>query len=128
MRKHRREGKNIIYVDETYGQQSHSVQSCWQSEEEPEVLTKIGTGQRLIIVQGGGHEGLVEDAFLIFKSGKKKWLLSQLNEFQIFFCKWLDAELLPKLESLIIIIMDNAKFHNVEIDKKLNTASPCSYI
>ena len=67
----RREGKNIIYVDETYVQQSHSVQSCWQSEEEPGVLTKIGTDQRLIIVHGGGHEGFVEDALLIFKSGQK---------------------------------------------------------
>jgi hypothetical protein len=32
-------------------------------------------------------------------------------------CKWLDAELLPKLESANIIIMDNAKYHNGEIDK-----------
>ena len=28
IRKHKREGKNIIYVDKTYVQQSHSVQSC----------------------------------------------------------------------------------------------------
>ena len=37
-------------------------------------------------------------------------------------CKWLDAELLPKLESPSVIIMSNAKYHNVEIDKKPNTA------
>ena len=48
IRKHRREGKNN--VNEMYVQQSCSVQSCWQSEEEPEVLTKRGTSQRLIIV------------------------------------------------------------------------------
>ena len=56
--------KNIIHVDKTYVQQSHSVQSCWQSEEEPGVLTKIGKGQRLILVHGGGQEGFVEDALL----------------------------------------------------------------
>ena len=39
-----------------YVQWSHSVQSCWQSEEEPWVLAKIGTGRRLIIVHGGGQE------------------------------------------------------------------------
>ena len=53
IRKHRREGKNIIYVHET-DQQPHSDQSCWQSEEEPGVLTKIGTDQILVIVYGGG--------------------------------------------------------------------------
>ena len=52
-------------------QQSHSVQSCWPSEEEPRVLTKIGTGRRLIIAHGGGQEVFVEDALLICKSGHK---------------------------------------------------------
>jgi hypothetical protein len=56
IKKHKRQGKNIIYVDEMYVQQSHSVQSCWKSEEEPGVLTKMGTGQRLIVVHGGGQE------------------------------------------------------------------------
>ena len=58
IRKHRREGKNIIHVDEIDVQHFLccsvlSVQSCWQSEEEPGVLTKIGTGQRLIVHCGG---------------------------------------------------------------------------
>ena len=34
------------------------------------------------------------------------------------FCKWLDAEMLPKLEYPSTIIMDNAKYHNVEIETK----------
>ena len=78
--KGREKKKNIIYVDETDVQQSHSFQSCWQSEEEPGVLIKIGTGQRLIL-HGGGQEGFVEDALLVFKSGKKvaiitdQWIL-----------------------------------------------------
>jgi hypothetical protein len=73
IRKHRREGKNIIYsyVDETCVQQSHSVQPCWQSEEEPGVLTKINTGQRHILVHGGGQEGFVEGPLLILMSGQK---------------------------------------------------------
>ena len=44
------------------------------------------------------------------------------------FCKWIDTKLRPKLESPIMIIMENAKYHNVEIDKKPNTASPHSCI
>jgi hypothetical protein len=54
-------------------QQFPSAQSCWQSEEEPGVLTKIGTGQRLVIVHDGGQEGFVKNTFSIFKSGQKKW-------------------------------------------------------
>ena len=36
----------MIYVEKIYVQHSHSVYTCWQSEKEPGVLTKIGTGQR----------------------------------------------------------------------------------
>ena len=41
----------------------------------------------------------------------------------------MDAELLPTLESpsTSIVIKDNAQHHNVEFDKKPNTASPRSY-
>ena len=66
-RMHRKERKNI-YVEETYVQHSHSVQSRGQSEKESEVLTKISTGQRL----SGGQEEIVYDALEIFKSGQKK--------------------------------------------------------
>ncbi|KAJ4437573.1 hypothetical protein ANN_17718 [Periplaneta americana] len=36
----------------------------------------------------------------------------------------MENELLPKLESPSVIVMDNAKYHNVEIDKRPTTATP----
>ena len=69
----------------------------------------------------------VEDALLVFRSGQKSGnYYSSIHSED--FCKWLDQELLPKLESLSIIILDNSKYHKVETDKKPNTASPRSYI
>ena len=44
------------------------------------------------------------------------------------YCKWLKNEVLPKLESPTVIVMDNAKYHSVEIDKKPNSTSTRSYI
>lgn len=127
IKKHRREGKNIVYVDETYVQQSHSVKSCWQSEQESGTLTKMGAGQRLIIVHGGGEEGFVDGALLIFKSGQKTGdYHSSMNSEN--YCKWLKNEILPKLESPSVIVMDNAKYHNVEIDKKPTSTSTRSCI
>ena len=43
----------MIYVEKIYVQHSHSVYTCWQSEKEPGVLTKIGIGQRLSLNQEG---------------------------------------------------------------------------
>ena len=107
----------MVYIDETYVQQSHLVTSCWQSEQELGVLTKIGAGQRLIILHGGGEEGFVPDALLISKSRQKSGdYHSSMNSEN--YWKWLEYELLPRLESPNIIVMDNAKYHNAEIDKK----------
>ncbi|KAJ4440513.1 hypothetical protein ANN_08654 [Periplaneta americana] len=123
IRKHRREGKYIVYVDETYIQESHSVKSCWQAEEELGILTKIGKGERLIVLHGGGEEGFVEGALLVFKSGQKHGdYHTSMNAEN--YCRWMENELLPKLESHRIIVMDNAKYHNVEIDKRPTTATP----
>ena len=46
-----------MYVDKTYVQHSRSIQSCWQFEKEPRVITKIDIGQTYYIVCSGDQEG-----------------------------------------------------------------------
>lgn len=112
----RREGWNIVYIDETYIQQAHMVGKCWQSEEEIGATSSIGAGQRLIIVHGGGEEGFVEGALLIFKSGQKTGDYHTSMNFDNFR-KWLESQLLPALSRPSVIIMDNARYHCNERDK-----------
>ena len=66
--------------------------------------------------------GFIEGALLIFKSGLKSGdYHSSMNSEN--YCKWLKMEVLPMLESPSVIVMDNAKYHNVELDKKPNTTT-----
>lgn len=120
--KYRRECKNIVYIDETYVQASHSVSSCWQSPEEVGITTKIGKGNRLIIVHGGGEAGFVNNALLIFKSSSTSGDYHSSMNFNNFG-KWLSEKLLPNLPNSSVIVMDNAKYHSVEKDKRPTSGS-----
>lgn len=120
IRKYRAEGWNVVYLDETYIQEGHSVAKCWQSGEEVGVLQNIGKGKGLIIVHAGGEQGLVDGAALIFKAGIKSGDYHESMNFNNF-CQWLKELLLIILESPSIIVMDNASYRSVQKDKKPTT-------
>lgn len=66
---YRREGRSIIYTDETYIHSSHVKNKGWYDESFKGIKKPISKGQRLIIVHAGGEKGFVKNALLIFKSG-----------------------------------------------------------
>ena len=61
IRKYRREKRDIVYLDKTYFHVSHTVRSCWQSQDEIGVTSAIGKGLRLIIAHAEGEAGFVEN-------------------------------------------------------------------
>lgn len=71
---YRKEGRNIIYTDETYIHSSHVQAKGWYDETSSGLKKPISKGQRLIIVHAGGEKGFVKNGLLIFKSGNCNFL------------------------------------------------------
>lgn len=117
IRKCRSEGLQIVYIDETYVNANHTTGKCWQSPEVIGVTKPIGKGDRLIIAHGGGENGFIRDSLLIFKAHQKTGDYHDSMNFENFY-KWLETQLLPNLDEPSVIVMDNAKYHCVEEDRK----------
>lgn len=122
MKQYRNEGRSIIFLDETYVNQCHAVNKCWQSNLKQGCLANTGKGPHLIVVHAGGRNGFVKGALLIFKSKTETGDYHggmDSDKFQ----KWMRQQLLPNLPSNSVIVLDNASYHSVQIDKKLTMAT-----
>lgn len=117
IKKYRREGKSIIFLDETYVNKNHVTQKCWQSDTEHGAMQNIGKGPRIVIVHAGSRNGFVPNALLMFKSHSKTGdYHGDMNATN--FRKWIDEKLLPNIPPNSVIVMDNAAYHSTQIDKK----------
>jgi len=102
-----------VYLDETYVNKNHSSQFTWYLEEDgPWVNKPSGKGPRLIIVHAITRDGWVNGAELIFTAKKRTGdYHGQMNWEN--FSKWFSSQLLPNIPANSLIIMDNARYHNV---------------
>lgn len=76
---YRKEGRNIVYTDETYLHSSHVQEKGWYDGSEKGFKKPVSKGRRLIILHAGGEQGFIKDGLLIFKSGNFKSLLLLVN-------------------------------------------------
>ena len=107
-----------IYLDETWINQNIAVEQCWTNKEGTiGPRTKSGKGGRFIIVHAGSSEGFVPGALLMFKSrvGNKGDYHDSMNSQT--FKKWFIEQLLPNIPARSLIIMDNAPYHNMQLNK-----------
>ena len=119
--------KLVVYLDETWIHPTYTVSKCWQSNGVEGVLKNNSAGQRWIIVHAGSEKGFVKGAFLIFKSKTKSGDYHDEMNFQNF-SKWVEEKLLPNLPSNCLIVLDNATYHSVQINKAPTLASRKSEI
>ena len=70
IREYRRAGRSIVYLDETWCNQHHTVAKAWQDGESAPKDAPSGKGKRLIILHAGSANGWIPDAELVFV-GKK---------------------------------------------------------
>ncbi|CAG9138604.1 unnamed protein product [Plutella xylostella] len=116
------DGKSIIFLDETYVNQNHATQKCWQSNTERGAMKNIGKGPRIIIVHAGSRNGFVHNALLMFKSHSKTGdYHGDMNATN--FRKWIDEKLTPNIPPNSVIVMDNAAYHSTQIEKKPTMSS-----
>ena len=118
----REEGRNIIFLDETWIDTSYTNKKVWQSDDVPGIYMPYNKGQRLIVNYAGGEKGFVPGAQEIFNpglaSGDYHGHMDGSN-----FEKWYNKKLLPNLPSNSIIVMDNASYHSVQTDRAPTTAT-----
>lgn len=102
-----------VYLDETYINKNHSCQFTWYLEEDgPWVNKPTGKGPRVIVVHAITVKGWVNNAQLIFDANKRTGdYHGQMNWDN--FSKWFETQLLPDIPENSLIILDNARYHNV---------------
>jgi len=105
-----------VYLDETYINKNHSSRFTWYLDEDgPWVNKPSGAGQRLILVHAITENGWVDGAELVFEAKKRTGdYHGQMNWEN--FSKWFLFQLVPNIEPGSIIILDNAKYHNVLVE------------
>lgn len=114
--KKRLEGKQIIYLDETYVHQNYKVKKSWQGPSTSGVTTNISSGKRHIIVHAGSEEGFVPGALLVFSTKSKSAdYHDDMNATN--FMKWFEEMLMPNLTKPSVIVMDNASYHVKQVNK-----------
>lgn len=102
-----------VYLDETFINKNHSIQFTWYLEEDgPWVNKPSGKGPRLIVVHAITADGWVNNAQLVFEADRRSGdYHGQMNWDN--FSRWFEKQLLPNIPSNSLIILDNAKYHNV---------------
>ena len=97
MRKHWAD-KHIVYLDETWVNQNHTVSKCWITENAGQatgVRVPTGKGGRLIVLHAGSKEGFVPGAALVFQAKNTGDYHDQMNAET--FEKWLAEQLIPNI-------------------------------
>lgn len=94
----------------------------WQDDSIKSVRKSQGyEGKRYIVLHAGHREGFVKNASLIF--GTKSKLADYHGDMNgDIFIKWVKEKLVPNLEEPSLIVMDNAPYHSVLIEKQPQTS------
>jgi len=102
-----------VYLDETYINKNHSCRFTWYLQKDGPLVNKpSGVGPRLILVHAITEDGWVDGAQLVFEAKKRTGdYHGQMNWDN--FSKWFENQLLPNIASKSIVILDNARYHNV---------------
>lgn len=111
----------IVWVDETWVNARHSRTIAWTDDSARGTMkAPVGKGSRLILLHAGTINGFVPNALLLFSSKKSGDYHEEMTATK--FKEWFVHSLLPNIEKNSTIIMDNASYHSVQ----LNKAPTCS--
>ncbi|XP_031829397.1 uncharacterized protein LOC116425591 [Nomia melanderi] len=110
IQEYRAQNRNIIYLTETWVDSSLRFSKCWQHEDASEGSQGTSFPLRLLILHAGGRNGFVQSAEMIYKVTN-----SQMNATN--FEKWIKEKLLPNIPAKSVIVMDNAPYHSVQLNR-----------
>lgn len=90
----------------------------WRDENVKSIRKPGGfDGKRFIVLHAENRGGFVKNANLIFSTRSK------LDDYHgdmnaDLFTKWVKDQLIPNLEQPSLIVMDNAPYHSVQVEKQ----------
>ena len=119
MQQHKQSAHSIVYLDETWVNQNYTVGKCWIDTSTPEatgVKPPTGKGGRLIILHAGTKDGFINNAELIFQAKNYGDYHNQMNG--KVFEEWFRMQLLPNIPPNSVIVMDNASYHSMQVEKQ----------
>lgn len=122
IKKYRSEGRNIVYMDETYIHASYTRKNSWSDNSSLGLKRPISDQKKVIIVDAGNEEGFVKGARLIFQAEKKTEDYHDNMNFDNY-TKWVKERLIPNLKPKSVVVIDNAPYHNVLEEKIPNTSN-----
>lgn len=124
----RREGRNIVYMDETWVNVGQATSKVWKDTtiKTPKDAYMAGLstglknptqrGPRFVIVHAGGKNGFVEGAQHVFlaKKGAADFHSEMDGE---TYEKWFLEQLIPNVPPRSVIVIDNAAYHTRKTEK-----------
>nr|XP_037286294.1 uncharacterized protein LOC119179331 [Rhipicephalus microplus] len=130
IKKFRGQGRCIIYLDETWVNVGHTKEYVWQDttvKSSQDAFLKglttglaapSGKGARLILVHAGSSAtAFIEGAADYFRA-KKGGSADYHSEMDgRYFEEWFTDKLLPNIPPNSVIVMDNAPYHSVALEK-----------
>jgi transposase len=113
---------NIVWVDETWVNANHSRSKGWTDDSLLGTMSiPTGRGGRLIICHARTASGFVCNALLLFKSRKTGSYHEEMDG--ATFAKWFKEQLIPNIPANTVIVMDNAPYHSVQVDRAPTNAN-----
>ena len=74
-------------------------------------------GERMIILHAGYNEGFEPNAEVVFRALSFSGDYHRKMSHKMIVC-WLEDKLVPNLPPKCVLVMDNATYHNVQVDKR----------
>ncbi|XP_060873383.1 uncharacterized protein LOC132947190 [Metopolophium dirhodum] len=127
IRSFREEGRHIYYLDETWVDAGDCPNYEWRDTTitshrdaflkgmSTGSVNPSGKGKRLIVLHIGSEDGFVDNGLLCFEFKKNTRDYHDEMNGQTF-CEWME-NILPRLKDNCVIVMDNASYHSVKLDK-----------
>jgi hypothetical protein len=107
----------VVFLDGTWVYANGSELKMWSDGTSQSVKKRRPTtSTRYIVLHAGTRNGFVSGASLIFVAGTKSGDYHDSMNGENFE-HWMSTQLLPNLEEPSIIVMDNASYHNVLVEK-----------
>lgn len=116
LKHYRSQNRPIIYLDESYILSTHVSSKTWSDGSNNGMHVPISKGERLVIIHAGGEKGFVPNAFTCWKASSHSGDYHD-NVNVDMFMKWITEKVLPNLEPRTVLVIDNAPYHNAQLEK-----------
>lgn len=108
--------EDIVWLDETWVNAGHTLTRGWTDRTvQGTMKAPLGRGGRIIVLHAGSARGFMPNCLLLFRSRKQGDYHEEMNA--TVFTEWFCHSLLPNIPPNSTIVMDNAPYHSVVLDK-----------